>query len=78
MRRMRCVLATVGVLAMLGCGHVQPAETAGVPPPWPKPSPRVVEKSQPEPPAEAPKGKPPVPGLKDEVVPKSPTPPHSS
>jgi hypothetical protein len=70
-----CALALFGA----ACGHVAPATTAGVPPPWPAPDPPVVEKAEPAPPpAPAPKIKPPVPPLKQDLLPPaSPTPPKS-
>ena len=48
--------------ALVACGHVTPASTEGVPPPWPPTDPPRVERATPTPPAPA--GTPVVPPLK--------------
>jgi len=73
---MRWVVASA-LIGWAGCASVRPVATAAVPPPWPKPGPTAVERHAPAPPPPNEEGKPPVPPQKDEIVPKSPTPPHS-
>lgn len=77
MARMRIVLCAMALFGA-GCGHLSPAQTQGVPPPWPAPDPPVIERAQPSPPPPAQKPKPPVPPLKQDVLPPAtPTPPRA-
>ncbi len=65
----------VATLLVGACAHVPPADPDAAPAPWPAPSPSLVKKGEPagvEPPAAK---KPPVPPLKNDVIP--PTPPQS-
>ncbi len=51
MRTWMLLLAFASAAAAVGCGHVQPASSDGVPAPWPKTDPPVVvRKSEPAPP----------------------------
>lgn len=64
------------LLLLAGCGHIPPADPAGVPPPWPAPDPPVRKATPPPPPSED-NGETPVPTLTPDRVPNSPTPPRT-
>jgi hypothetical protein len=88
---MRAML--VGSLLLFGgCGHLPPASTADLPPPWPAASPSLPRRATPgesgtapggagtaPTPSAEPAGKTPVPPLKPDILPTkpSPTPPQS-
>jgi hypothetical protein len=80
---MRCHWTVVAAVLLTSgaCAHVNPVNTASVPPPWPAPSPpepSAAERQAPAPAAGPTRAKPPVPPLKNDLVPKTPTPPRSS
>jgi hypothetical protein len=65
-------------MGMVGCGHIPPASTEGVPPPWPPGPAAATASSRQQPAAPADEHKAPVPKLKtldERSVPPSPTPP---
>jgi hypothetical protein len=61
---MRAWLVLALVVVAAACGHVQPASSEGVPPPWPATDPTAVQKTAAPAPPPEPTGTPVVPPLK--------------